>query len=174
MHIPKKTIGFIALGVAILGLAGVGLEKAHVINLFSEDPQKQEQKYNNDRKAATINNNGNPTPSTNTGPKEGNAGTYTPPTNSDNITLTAKQTDDQHVLVTTQLKGYSDGSCTLTLANGSQTSTQTAPVIYQSQFSTCAGFQVPVSSVGSGKWSITLSVVSGGITTTKSTTLEVR
>ena len=35
---------------------------------------------------------------------------------------------------------------------------QEAEIIYQPEYSTCAGFSVPISSVGNGSWDISLSV----------------
>jgi flagellar basal body-associated protein FliL len=55
----------------------------------------------------------------------------------------------------------SSGTCTLTLTNGSQTVTKTASVYPTAAISTCQGFDVPVSELSSGAWSVTVDVVSG-------------
>lgn len=94
-------------------------------------------------------------------------GSYTPPSSGEGVSLSASQSGSQ-VVITTKLEGYSDGTCDLTVSNGSRITSQTAQVIYQPEFSTCAGFNVPVSSVGVGTWSITLSINSGGKVGTKS------
>ncbi|MEO6760813.1 MAG: hypothetical protein ABI220_00335 [Candidatus Saccharimonadales bacterium] len=101
-------------------------------------------------------------------------GNYTPPVSSQGITLTPKQDNSSQVSLTTKLSGYSDGTCSLTVANGDKSVTQTATVIYQSQFSTCAGFTIPVSSLGTGTWQFNLTVTSGGNTTSKEATLGVQ
>jgi len=97
---------------------------------------------------------------------------YTPPDTPDNLTLSASESNHE-VTVTTKLFNYSDGTCSLTVNNGSKTTSRTAPVIYQAQFSTCAGFTIPVSALDAGTWSFSLSVTSGGITTTKTITANV-
>ena len=100
-------------------------------------------------------------------------GTYTPPTTNDGISIEASQ-QGQSVIITTQLVGYSDGTCGLTVTNGANKTTQSAPVMYQAQASTCAGFLVPVSSIGAGTWKIDLSIQSGGKTTQKGITFEAK
>lgn len=140
---------------------------------FQESASKKQQteatQLDHQKKEDTINNAGKDG-GTSTAPGQG---TYTPPTDSDNITLTATQSSSDKITVLTKLKGYSDGTCSLSIVNGSKTYTQSASVIYQPEFSTCAGFSVPTASLGSGTWNLTLNVVSGGVTTQKSTTLEV-
>lgn len=96
---------------------------------------------------------------------------YTPPTSSDNISLTAKR-DGNNVIVTTQLKGFSDGKCLLTVS-GPGSFSQEADVMYQPDYATCAGFSIPVNSVGNGTWQINLKVMSGGITNVKAISYEV-
>lgn len=100
--------------------------------------------------------------------------TYTPPVASNNnVSLTVKKSDSSSVTVITKLVNYSDGACSLTVTNGSKTVTQNAQVVYAPDYSSCAGFSVPISSLGTGTWSISLAVTSGGVTTTKTTTYEV-
>lgn len=89
------------------------------------------------------------------------------------LSLTAHQESNGTVTVLTNLGAIPDGTCTLTITNGSKTTSQAATVIYQPQYSTCAGFSVPVSSVGTGTWTLQLSVASQGATVSKTATLEV-
>lgn len=90
------------------------------------------------------------------------------------ITLTATQ-EGQNVTVLTKLKDVADGTCKLTITSAGQTAERSAEVIYQSEFSTCAGFSVPTSAVPVGNWNITLAVTqSSGTVITKSITTEVR
>lgn len=81
------------------------------------------------------------------------------PSDTDTITLEATQSGD-NVTIHNELKGqgYSSGSCKLVITNGSATTTQTAEIIYQPEYSMCAGFTVPVNAVGAGDWSIRLDV----------------
>ncbi len=72
-------------------------------------------------------------------------------------TLTAQQTRDS-VTITSQLTAASEGTCALHIQNGTQTYTNTAPVLYQDSFSTCEGFTVPISELGGGTWLISIDV----------------
>lgn len=174
--IPKKTLPIGALSIVLIGGVFLVLQATHTTHFFqaSTVKQKQEEKqYNNKQKEAVVNGKGNPSTTDASGQPVTSSGTYTPPSSSDNITITPTQQGDQ-VVITTRLAGYSDGSCALTVTNDGKTNTQNAQVVYAPDFSTCAGFTVPVSSLGKGTWSINLAVTSGGITTTKSTTLIVQ
>ena len=89
------------------------------------------------------------------------------------VDLSAKQETNGNVTVFTTLHGYSSGTCSLKVTNGSKTVNQTASVIYQPEFSSCAGFSVPISSLDKGTWAITLTVTSEGQPKTKSISFEV-
>lgn len=97
---------------------------------------------------------------------------YNPPSNADGIDISAKQSSTE-VVVFTKLEGYADGSCQLKVTNGGRSTSQSAPVVFQREFSTCAGFTVPIDSLGTGKWNIELSVTAGSETNTKSIDFEV-
>lgn len=92
------------------------------------------------------------------------------------VTLTLSATQESgNVIVLTKLKDVSAGACSLTASNGLKETSQSAQVIYGPEFSSCAGFSVPVDSVGIGVWEIQLSVTpSGSNTVSKIMTLEVR
>ena len=95
--------------------------------------------------------------------QQGNQGTQEntpqpPQPSSDTISLSAQRANNDSVTVYTQLAPIASGTCTLTVTNGSKTTTQKAEIIYQLQHSLCAGFSVPVSTVGTGDWSLKLSV----------------
>lgn len=98
---------------------------------------------------------------------------YSPPTTSDGISLAVSQSQQQ-VIVQTKLSGYSDGTCSLKVTNGTQSFEETAQIIYQAQFSTCAGFTIPSAKLPPGHWTFYLDVTSGGTTTSKTTSLEVQ
>jgi hypothetical protein len=91
----------------------------------------------------------------------------TPPASSHVIELSTRQESNNTVTVFTKLTGYSNGNCSLTVQNGSKSTTQTAAVIYQPEFSSCAGFSVPIDSVGKGTWTLTLTVTSNGSSESK-------
>lgn len=97
---------------------------------------------------------------------------YQPPADNSGITITARTSGDS-VVITTELKGYSDGQCSVNITKGTQHLSQTAEVVYARDYSTCAGFSVPIESLGAGTWGISLSVSSGGSVTSKDIKYEV-
>jgi hypothetical protein len=100
-----------------------------------------------------------------------------PPSNppaSSSIEITSRQESNNTVTLFTKLIGYSNGTCDLTVINSEKTYAQSATVIYQDEFSSCAGFSVPISSLGKGRWEISLKVTSNGLSETKTHTVEVR
>lgn len=88
--------------------------------------------------------------------------------------LSAKQESNGTVTVFTKLYGYSTGICKLDVTNGTKSTSQTAEAMYQPEYATCAGFSVPISSLGSGSWLIKLSVTNDGVTKDKTITYEVK
>jgi hypothetical protein len=95
----------------------------------------------------------------------------TPPKTS--VDLSAKQETNGNVTVFTTLHGYSSGTCDLKVTNGAKIISQSATVIYQPDFSTCAGFSVPISSLDKGTWNINLTVTAGGQSKSNSISFEV-
>jgi cytoskeletal protein RodZ len=97
------------------------------------------------------------------------------PTDTDTITLTPTVAGN-NVVVHNQLKGqgYSSGACHLTITNGSKTYNTDAEIIYQPEYSMCAGFTVPTSELGAGDWSVKLDVTPlNGQTLTKTANVRV-
>lgn len=155
-----------------LALLLVGLEKTHVTNFIKLHPkatdtatgptpaQSQEQASANAAvKQQLVQDKTSDTP----------ASTPTTPSSS-TIELSTRQESNGTVTVFTKLPGVSNGSCSLKVTNGAKSTSQTAAVIYQPEYSTCAGFSVPVSSVGTGTWALTLTVTSNGTSASKSIT----
>jgi len=93
------------------------------------------------------------------------------PTSEDIVISSTKSGDN--IIISTQLKNYSDGECDLLIENGTNSYSRSVPVIYQPSFSTCAGFSVAKSELGSGTWSILLSVTSNNQTNQTTNTIEV-
>jgi hypothetical protein len=97
------------------------------------------------------------------------------PTTPDTIELTANKTNDTTVTVFTKLKNYASGTCELTITNGTRTHTASAQILYQPEYSTCAGFSVPVSQLGSGNWVVKLiATPTGGEPVSQAINLEVQ
>lgn len=158
--------GLMLLACVILG----GLELTNVTHFLHKSPpaqagptpeqKKQEAKVEADQKKQAIENPPATTPSSS-------------PADS-SISLSTREESNGTLTVFTNLGNIANGSCSLIVTNGSATTTQTANVIYQPQYSTCAGFSVLISRVGSGNWTLTLNVTSAGATATKSIQAEVR
>jgi hypothetical protein len=90
------------------------------------------------------------------------------------VEVAAKQ-DAKTVTVTTQIYSIGDGNCTLTVSNGAKSYSQTAQVLYQATYSTCAGFSVPVEKLGAGMWDIKVDAKSlDSLQASGSTTLGVK
>ena len=83
------------------------------------------------------------------------------------------ETAGQAVTVYTKLAHASSGTCSLRIRNGEREQQQTAAIIYQPEFSSCAGFSVPVSPLGQGQWQIELTITTDGATLTKTITHKV-
>ena len=94
------------------------------------------------------------------------------PTSSDSITITTT-VDSGMVTVNTKLSGFNSGSCELTIVNGSRSIVKNADVIYQPEFSTCAGFSILKNELNNGSWSLSLKVTEGSTTITKNSTVSV-
>lgn len=98
----------------------------------------------------------------------------TPPApDSSYITLTAT-TEADTVILRTSLGSVSAGTCSLAITNGNITKDYTTDILYQPQNSSCAGFSVPVSDIGRGKWTLKLTVLSNNQTATKEITHTVK
>lgn len=97
------------------------------------------------------------------------------PSSPDTIELSASKTDASTVTVFTKLKNYASGNCELTVTNGTKTHSATAQILYQPEYSSCAGFSVPLSELGTGTWTIKLAATpTGAQAVTKTITLEVK
>jgi len=153
----------------VLALVLFILEKTRVTNFIQTPGSKEvtpqqaadQKKADDARKQDFIEKSPEPTP--------------TPlPQDSDAITLSAAQ-EGSSVNILTKLKGFSSGSCELLASNGTKTHTATADIIYQPEFSSCAGFSIPVAQLGAGSWSIVLNATpTGGSVITKTTSVEVK
>ena len=172
--------GVLLLAILLLGV----LEKTHVTNFIgvpakqtnvlvgpTKEQRQAEAQASADSKQQLLDNAvKNDESSNNTNPD-----TNTPATSptSASLTLTASQSGS-NVTVLTQIQNVAEGTCKLVVSNGIKSTTQIAKIIYQPQFSSCAGFTVPTDKVGAGTWSIAVSVTPADSTAiTKKITLEV-
>jgi len=89
------------------------------------------------------------------------------------VVVTAAQSAEA-IVVSTKLYDYSDGTCSLNVINGSKQNAQSAPIIFQPEYSTCAGFSVDRDELGAGTWTIELTATSKGQSVTKKISLDVK
>lgn len=81
---------------------------------------------------------------------------------SDKISISIKETAE-NVAITTKLLGFSgEGKCELKITKDTTTVAQSAEVIYQPEYSTCAGFSVEKSKLSTGTWKVELTVSDKG------------
>ncbi len=96
------------------------------------------------------------------------------PTNPIQITLTANgQNGDIYQLRYLVESSITNGTCKLTLTKGSQTITQEAAIQTLGGSSTCAGFNIAMSSLSSGEWKATTTIVSGDRSGTSTETISI-
>lgn len=169
---PLLIAGAILLVVA----GGLISELSGITNFFSINQkaadQRQEAQTNADAKRDFIENGpGSPTSS-----KESTSSTESTDDNQRKIDLSTRQEEiNNSVTVFTELHNFDSGTCNLTVTNADKTVTQSAGVIYQPEFSSCAGFSIPISQLGKGIWSINLTVSTpNSASVSKTITAEVR
>lgn len=89
------------------------------------------------------------------------------------FTLTSSQSGDI-VTILTKARGISGGECKMTVTKGTNTHSQSATLIYQPEFSSCAGFSISRDALGAGSWTVSVTITPTNSTAiTKSLTLEV-
>lgn len=188
MRITKKnlskkqlSIAIIATAIAICGSV-FALDKVGIISIFpketvpniSKEPtpqeKKSEEKANQETKESFLD-----TAKDNEEKSVENSKPAPVPTNNSSIELSAdKDGNDVTIIVKLKEQGYSQGKCSLNVAANGKRVTQDADIIYQPEYSTCAGFSIPMSSVGNGQWTISLSVTPlNGKPITKTLTKEI-
>ncbi|QQS20170.1 hypothetical protein IPL85_01820 [Candidatus Saccharibacteria bacterium] len=177
-HISTSRKLALLVGVLLcLGIVIAILEKTGTTNILRM-PQTAEQKKvtqqaeaekkaDTEAKQSFLDDSQKTTPSQDTPVSE-------PQPNQSNLNLDVKQ-EGETVTVLTKLSGVSSGECVLKAQNGSKSTEQQAQIIYQPEFSSCAGFNIAKSTLGVGQWQITLTVTtSSGQTLSQGQSLEVK
>lgn len=161
---PYRPVILVALAILTIGLVSwlVYQNRKPVSNQDQSGPTaeqlKQEAEFNSQKKQDLI---------------EGNSSTPSAPTTTDSVTLSAQKESNGTVTIFTKIYGVGRGTCNLQVTNSSQQTSQTAEVIYQPEYSSCAGFSVPISELGSGNWTIKVTAVAPDKTVSNSISLEV-
>lgn len=159
------TIALIVLGLLILIV--LGLEKANVINLYSQNtPQTVQQPTSTiDYSPATE------AEMPDESIKQQDTGTHTEsPTQNVGeaiaITLSAAGQDYKGgpVVIRTLLSNANGGTCTATLVKGSASKTYTSDINWQGNYYSCEGFNVPYADLSAGTWELTVRADQGANT----------
>jgi hypothetical protein len=169
-----KKILFVLAALLILTALFFTLEKLNVTNFIHEksDNASQNQGPTAEEKAAENKANADAKKDFIEGNTQNNTGSTNTQPQSSSIDLSARQETNNTVTVFTKLYGVSSGSCTLTVTSNGPSQNYTADVIYAAEYSTCAGFSIPVKTPGN--WNIQLSLSSNGQTSTKSISYQVK
>ena len=69
---------------------------------------------------------------------------------------------------------FASGTCTLTLTQGTRQVTRSVDIQAQSSSSTCKGFDIPLSDLGTGTWRLDLNLSGDGVTSTATQSIEVK
>lgn len=172
---PSKKIAIILI-ISLLVAAGVStyfIIRQNDDSAITRENAEKQQKADNEAKKDFIEN----TNEDGSSAKDTPAPDPTPSDGEDNpVKLSVRTEPNGTVTALTQLGSLSGGTCTLQVTNGTNTVSKIAPVIYQEQFSSCAGFSLASAdktSLGTGTWQFALSVSSGGNTYTAKVSSEV-
>ena len=185
--LSKKRLTFIiSIGIALVAAGGYGAYIATrpvPLPPLSDEPTPTQKQTQHKTDAATkesfLDNNTDHNTTNAKDPSQQRTTQAQPapvPTSAKYIELSAEQSGET-VVVTTKLReqGFFSGQCVLTITSSEQRSEQHAAIIYQPEYSTCAGFSVPARSLPKGAWHISLAVTPlGGKTLTKTLDKEIR
>lgn len=72
------------------------------------------------------------------------------------ISITSAEQQEGQLQIRTLIHSIQSGSCALTLSSGGQTITRSADTHNMASSSTCMGFDIPLSTLTSGEWNITV------------------
>ena len=168
-----RKILFVLAALLILVALFFALEKLNVTNfIHKKSTTSQNQGPTAEEKAVENKANADAKKDFIEGNSQSSTGSTTSQPQSSSIDLSAKQETNNTVTVFTKLYGVSSGTCTLTVTNNGAAQNYTADVIYAAEYSTCAGFSVPIKTPGN--WNIQLSLNSNGQSSTKSITYQVK
>ena len=162
----KQILATIIIIIAVICLSIFALDKFGIISIFPQnttpnigkeptvEEKKSEKDTNQNNKETFLN-----TPKDDSDNSVEKSKPAPVPTDNSSIELsTNKDGDNAVIIIKLKEHGYSQGKCSLTVTSNGKKNTQEAPIIYQPEYSTCAGFSVPISSVGNGQWNISISV----------------
>ena len=169
----KKIIISVAIALSFIIISVAILEKLHIIDIIKSPSSQQNDtvKQNStkiDNNQATEeqikNGNGTKTGSNSDSPSEP---TIIEGSDKKNVQLTISAVNQINQLLQIRIivgAIESGGQCSLILTNGDNTIKKTVGVQSQATTSTCMGFDIPLSELSSGTWSITVSYSSDNLT----------
>lgn len=90
-------------------------------------------------------------------------------------TITAANQNVDTLQIRTLIESFTDsGTCKLTLSNGTQTIVRTVSVQATVNASTCRGFDIPLSELSAGEWTITIAISLSTQNTTLTKTITIK
>lgn len=102
-----------------------------------------------------------------------NDNSSTTPNTANKVEVAAEKGQNNTVTIFSKIYEPSAIKCSLEITNGDKVYKKEATVIYQTDYSICAGYSVPVADLGIGKWIIKLYVSTPSNTLSATTQLEV-
>lgn len=176
----KKKIIITVLALALVGGGVYAYSKTHSSPSSSSDSTSKTQTDKSQNKEV------NKAPATSDQVQAGNDAKLNTVTQNDaqstptpasfTATITAASQYNGTVSIRTLISGVvsQSGTCNLTITNGSQKITNSAATQALADSTTCQGFNVPVSQLGSGTWNITITATINGQSASASKTLAVQ
>ncbi len=101
--------------------------------------------------------------------------TEEPVSNTASLTISSvNQNDDMLQIRTTITTIDAESTCSLSLTSGSNTYTAEAGTQPLGSYSVCKGFDIPVSELSPGAWSLKINYISNGVTSTATQQIQVQ
>lgn len=182
-RLKLSSLAFYAMTLMVfVGVLLFALEKTHVIDLAQapskstapSGPTEAQQKQQTKTDAQAKQNYLDSVAKSDASSDEKTPSSVSQASASTSMAVTASQSGNS-VTVLTKLQGISSGTCEMVATNGSASTTQSAQIIYQPEFSSCAGFSLQVGKIGAGKWNVSVTAITeSGASLTKTASLEVK
>lgn len=90
------------------------------------------------------------------------------------IIITASSQNDSNYQIRTLISAVVTGNCTLTLTKGSSTVSKTTDISTFAQSSTCKGFDIPLTELSKGTWTVNIKFESADVSGETSAEIEVK
>lgn len=89
------------------------------------------------------------------------------------LSITSAEQQNDQLQIRTLIHSIQAGTCTLTLSSGGQTITRSAETQSMASSSTCMGFDIPLSELTTGEWTITINYQGADLSGTATQAVQV-